>query len=288
MQRYRDFNIEEKTNVELLFKFYPSLCISYLDFEEVEEEGTKKKNWFSVLISGQCELDSNGVRIPKFRIKLPGYPILGDGKSDNQNHSVIFTRGEYLQLIDANQDNYLEEATKVRSLLSEFEPPYSSSYSKIASPVAIVGGREFIFSERVGVLGDVAAGKEYTFGTIAQRVSAKLGGRLHYGHPDFLNTIFMTTRGGVSKAQKGLHVNEDIYAGMQALMRGGRIKHTEYLQCGKGRDLGFSSILKFTAKIGAGMGEQMLSREQYYLGTQLPLDRLFTFFYAHPVLRFLQ
>lgn len=29
------------------------------------------------------------------------------------------------------------------------------------------------------------------------------------------------------------------------------------------------------------MGEQFLSREQYYLGTQLPLDRLLTFFYAH-------
>src|SRR4051812_5594653 len=30
------------------------------------------------------------------------------------------------------------------------------------------------------------------------------------------------------------------------------------------------------------MGEQMLSREYYYLGTQLPLDRFLTFFYAHP------
>ncbi|KMU76262.1 1,3-beta-glucan synthase component GLS2 [Coccidioides immitis RMSCC 3703] len=111
---------------------------------------------------------------------------------------------------------------------------------------------------------------------------AQIGGKLHYGHPDFLNGIFMTTRGGVSKAQKGLHLNEDIYAGMNALLRGGRIKHCEYYQCGKGRDLGFGSILNFTTKIGTGMGEQMLSREYYYLGTQLPLDRFFSFFYAHP------
>ena len=83
----------------------------------------------------------------------------------------------------------------------------------------------------------------------------------------------MLTRGGVSKAQKGLHLNEDIYAGMNAMMRGGKIKHCEYYQCGKGRDLGFGSILNFTTKIGAGMGEQMLSREYFYLGTQLPLDR---------------
>ncbi|GME79111.1 unnamed protein product [Ambrosiozyma monospora] len=30
------------------------------------------------------------------------------------------------------------------------------------------------------------------------------------------------------------------------------------------------------------MGEQMLSREYFYLGTQLPLDRFLSFFYAHP------
>lgn len=69
---------------------------------------------------------------------------------------------------------------------------------------------------------------------------------------------------------------------MTAFNRGGRIKHTEYYQCGKGRDLGFGSILNFNTKIGTGMGEQMLSREYYYLGTQLPLDRFLTFFYAHP------
>ncbi|CAG8798282.1 18853_t:CDS:1, partial [Racocetra persica] len=86
----------------------------------------------------------------------------------------------------------------------------------------------------------------------------------------------------ISKAQKGLHLNEDIYAGINAFNRGGRIKHAEYYQCGKGRDLGFSSILHFTTKISTGMGEQMLSREYYYLGTQLPLDRFLTFYYAHP------
>ena len=84
------------------------------------------------------------------------------------------------------------------------------------------------------------------------------------------------------RLRKGLHLNEDIYAGMNALLRGGRIKHCEYYQCGKGRDLGFGSILNFTTKIGTGMGEQMLSREYYYLGTQLPLDRFLSFYYAHP------
>ena len=65
----------------------------------------------------------------------------------------------------------------------------------------------------------------------------------------YCNMIYMNTRGGVSKAQKGLHLNEDIYAGMNAFQRGGRIKHSEYIQCGKGRDLGFCSVLNFNTKI---------------------------------------
>ncbi|PKX95074.1 1,3-beta-glucan synthase [Aspergillus novofumigatus IBT 16806] len=289
MQRYAKFNKEERENTEFLLRAYPDLQIAYLDEEPPVNEGEEPR-LYSALIDGHCELLENGMRKPKFRIQLSGNPILGDGKSDNQNHSIIFYRGEYIQVIDANQDNYLEECLKIRSVLAEFEElttdnvsPYTPGIpSTNTNPVAILGAREYIFSENIGVLGDVAAGKEQTFGTLFARTLAQIGGKLHYGHPDFLNGIFMTTRGGISKAQKGLHLNEDIYAGMNAMIRGGRIKHCEYYQCGKGRDLGFGSILNFTTKIGTGMGEQMLSREYYYLGTQLPLDRFLSFYYAHP------
>ncbi|KAI9852541.1 MAG: 1,3-beta-D-glucan synthase [Thelocarpon superellum] len=289
MQRYAKFNKEERENTEFLLRAYPDLQIAYLDEESPLNEGDEPR-LYSALIDGHSELMENGMRRPKFRVQLSGNPILGDGKSDNQNHSIIFYRGEYIQLIDANQDNYLEECLKIRSVLAEFEEmttdnvsPYTPGLPSVKdNPVAILGAREYIFSENIGILGDVAAGKEQTFGTLFARTLAQIGGKLHYGHPDFLNGIFMTTRGGVSKAQKGLHLNEDIYAGMTAILRGGRIKHCEYYQCGKGRDLGFGSILNFTTKIGTGMGEQMLSREYYYLGTQLPLDRFLSFYYAHP------
>ena len=141
--------------------------------------------------------------------------------------------------------------------------------------------RASTYSQNIGILGDLAAGKEQTFGMLAARSLAWIGGKLHYGHPDFLNALFITTRGGVSKAQKGLHLNEDIYAGMNASGRGGRIKHTEYYQYGKGHDLGFGTILNFTTKVGTGMGEQMLSREYHYLGMQL-IDRFSMFYYGHP------
>lgn len=294
MQRLSKFKDDEMENAEFLLRAYPDLQIAFLDEEPALNEDEEPRV-YSSLIDGHCEMLENGRRRPKFRVQLSGNPILGDGKSDNQNHAIIFHRGEYIQLIDANQDNYLEECLKIRSVLAEFEElnvehvnPYSPDLKsenplhEKKAPVAILGAREYIFSENSGVLGDVAAGKEQTFGTLFARTLAQIGGKLHYGHPDFLNATFMLTRGGVSKAQKGLHLNEDIYAGMNAMMRGGKIKHCEYYQCGKGRDMGFGSILNFTTKIGAGMGEQMLSREYYYLSTQLPLDRFLSFYYGHP------
>ncbi|ODV88021.1 glycosyltransferase family 48 protein [[Candida] arabinofermentans NRRL YB-2248] len=293
LQRMNDFTREQDECREFLMRTYPELQVAYID-SSIDPE-TNEKEYYSCLIDGTCDILENGKRKPKYRIKLSGNPILGDGKSDNQNHALVFCRGEYIQLIDANQDNYLEECIKIRSVLSEFEEksplsnPYGipastpqSSLATLKHPVAIIGTREYIFSENIGVLGDIAAGKEQTFGTLFARTLAQVGGKLHYGHPDFLNSVFMTTRGGVSKSQKGLHLNEDIYAGMTAILRGGRIKHCEYFQCGKGRDLGFGSILNFTTKIGAGMGEQMLSREYFYLGANLPLDRFLSFYYAHP------
>lgn len=291
MQRMTNFNEDEKESTEFLLRAYPELQIAYLEQELNPETG--EIEFYSSLIDGSSAIFENGERKPKYRIRLSGNPILGDGKSDNQNHAIIFSRGEYIQLVDANQDNYLEECLKIRNVLAEFEdlphsytedpcPATEVEGTMFEHPVAIIGTREYIFSENIGILGDVAAGKEQTFGTLFARTLAHIGGKLHYGHPDFLNTIFMTTRGGISKAQKGLHLNEDIYAGMNAVMRGGRIKHCEYVQCGKGRDLGFGSILNFTTKIGAGMGEQMLSREYFHLGTRLPLDRFLSFYYAHP------
>lgn len=42
-----------------------------------------------------------------YRKKLPGPAKLGEGKPENQNHAIIFTRGEALQTIDMNQVNFM-------------------------------------------------------------------------------------------------------------------------------------------------------------------------------------
>ncbi len=38
-----------------------------------------------------------------YSIKLPGNFKLGEGKPENQNHAIIFTRGNAVQTIDMNQ-----------------------------------------------------------------------------------------------------------------------------------------------------------------------------------------
>ncbi|KAL6453516.1 FKS3 1 [Candida maltosa Xu316] len=280
MQNFQNFGPEARDDAESLFRAFPNMKVAILETDE-------ENDYYATLLDVATR-DSKGDYGKKYRIKLSGNPILGDGKSDNQNSALIFYRGEYIQVIDSNQDNYIEECLKIKSLLNEFEEmslDVSCGYiteQPDATSVAIVGAREFIFSQNIGILGDIAAGKEQTFGTLFARTMGEIGSKLHYGHPDFLNGIFMTTRGGISKAQRGLHLNEDIYAGITALCRGGIIKHSDYYQCGKGRDLGFQSIVNFTKKIGSGMGEQLLSREYYYLGTKLPIDKFLSFYYAHP------
>lgn len=80
---------------------YPDFQIAYLEEEALRKQGGDPRI-FSSLIDGHSKcIPKTGRRQPKFRIDLPN-PILGDGKSTNQNHAIIFYRGEYLQLIDAN------------------------------------------------------------------------------------------------------------------------------------------------------------------------------------------
>ena len=70
-----------------MLRAYPNLRIAYLDEEPPQREGGETR-LFSTLADGHSELMvETGRRRPKFRIELPGNPIIGDGKSDNQNHA---------------------------------------------------------------------------------------------------------------------------------------------------------------------------------------------------------
>ncbi|MCO5578496.1 hypothetical protein L7F22_032339 [Adiantum nelumboides] len=251
-----------------LMEEYPAMRVAYID--EIEKE--RKKEFYSVLMKAAKGSDS-GQDI--YRIKLPGKPILGEGKAENQNHAMIFTRGEALQAIDMNQDFYLEEALKMRNLLQEFIEEKS-----VGSP-SILGVREHIFTGSVSSLAGFMSNQESSFVTIVQRVLANpLKVRFHYGHPDVFDRLFHLSRGGISKASKTINLSEDIFAGINTTLRRGNITHHEYIQVGKGRDMGLNQISRFEAKIANGNGEQTMSRDVYRLGHRVDFFRMLSVYFT--------
>ncbi|KAM0909445.1 hypothetical protein ACQ4PT_014810 [Festuca glaucescens] len=261
-------------NILSLMITYPSLRIAYIDeVEAPTRNGMTEKTYYSVLVKGMGEKYDEEI----YRIKLPGRPTdIGEGKPENQNHAIIFTRGEALQAIDMNQDNYLEEAFKMRNVLEEFG---SENYGK--SKPTILGLREHIFTGSVSSLAWFMSNQETSFVTIGQRVLANpLKVRFHYGHPDIFDRLFHITRGGISKASKTINLSEDIFSGFNSTMREGNITHHEYMQVGKGRDVGMNQISSFEAKVANGNGEQTLSRDIYRLGRRFDFYRMLSFYFT--------
>uniref|UniRef100_J3LJJ4 1,3-beta-glucan synthase n=1 Tax=Oryza brachyantha TaxID=4533 RepID=J3LJJ4_ORYBR len=265
-----------------LMRTYPSLRVAYID--QVEDRVGEKKMepaYYSTLVKVALTKDSESTGPVQnldqviYRIKLPGPALLGEGKPENQNHAIIFTRGEGLQTIDMNQDNYMEEALKMRNLLQEFLTEHG-----VRRP-SILGVREHIFTGSVSSLAWFMSNQEHSFVTIGQRLLANpLKVRFHYGHPDVFDRLFHLTRGGVSKASKSINLSEDIFAGYNSTLRGGNVTHHEYVQVGKGRDVGLNQISKFEAKVANGSGEQTLSRDIYRLGHRFDFFRMLSCYFT--------
>nr|GEX66777.1 callose synthase 12-like [Tanacetum cinerariifolium] len=251
-----------------LMKNNEALRVAYVD-EVPLRDGAE---YYSVLVKYDQELQRE---VEIYRVKLPGPLKLGEGKPENQNHAMIFTRGDALQTIDMNQDNYFEEALKMRNLLEEYR-----SYYGIRKPT-ILGVRENIFTGSVSSLAWFMSAQETSFVTLGQRVLANpLKVRLHYGHPDVFDRFWFLTRGGISKASRMINLSEDIFAGFNCTLRGGNVTHHEYIQVGKGRDVGLNQVSMFEAKVASGNGEQVLSRDVYRLGQRLDFFRMLSFYYT--------
>ncbi|CAH9107488.1 unnamed protein product [Cuscuta europaea] len=259
-------------NILNLMLEYPSLRVAYIDEKCETVDDKEEKFYYSVLVKGGDKLDEE-----IYRIKLPGPPVvIGEGKPENQNHAIIFTRGEALQTIDMNQDNYYEEAFKMRNVLEEFTKTHHGQRRP-----TILGLREHIFTGSVSSLAWFMSNQETSFVTIGQRVMASpLRVRFHYGHPDIFDRIFHLTRGGISKASKTINLSEDIFSGYNSTLRGGYVTHHEYIQVGKGRDVGMNQISLFEAKVANGNGEQTLSRDVYRLGRRFDFYRMLSFYFT--------
>jgi callose synthase len=252
-----------------LMKNNEALRVAYIDERHI---GVDQVEHYSVLVKYDQQL---GREVEIYRIRLPGPVKIGEGKPENQNHAIIFTRGDAVQTIDMNQDNYFEEALKMRNLLEEY------NYSHGTRKPTLLGVREHVFTGSVSSLAWFMSAQETSFVTLGQRVLANpLKVRMHYGHPDVFDRLWFLTRGGVSKASKVINISEDIFAGFNCTLRGGNVTHHEYIQVGKGRDVGFNQISMFEAKVASGNGEQTLSRDVYRLGHRLDFFRMLSVFYT--------
>mmetsp|Transcript_9615 Transcript_9615/g.21673 ORF Transcript_9615/g.21673 Transcript_9615/m.21673 type:complete len:2178 (+) Transcript_9615:367-6900(+) len=266
MKRDQDSKADDIDN---LMHRYPHMRVAYID--SIRNNRSGEMSFYSCLVKS----NSKGKIEEIYRVRLPGNPILGEGKPENQNHAMIFTRGEFVQTIDMNQEGYFEEALKMRNALQEFAKRDGPM------PTTILGLREHIFTGSVSSLANYMALQETSFVTLGQRVLTKpLCIRLHYGHPDVFDKLFFITRGGISKSSKGINLSEDIFAGYNNAIRGGQVAFKEYMQVGKGRDVGMSQIYQFEAKLSQGAGEQSLSRDVYRLCHRLDFSRLLSYYFG--------
>ncbi|KAK9154596.1 hypothetical protein Sjap_002076 [Stephania japonica] len=261
----------EAADIALLMQQNEALRVAYIDDVEAMKGGRPYMEYYSKLVKA----DVNGKDKEIYSIKLPGNPKLGEGKPENQNHAIIFTRGNAVQTIDMNQDNYFEEALKMRNLLEEFRRDHG------LRPPTILGVREHVFTGSVSSLASFMSNQETSFVTLGQRVLANpLKVRMHYGHPDVFDRVFHITRGGISKASRVINISEDIFSGFNSTLRQGNVTHHEYIQVGKGRDVGLNQIALFEGKVAGGNGEQVLSRDVYRLGQLFDFFRMLSFYFT--------
>ena len=95
-------------DTDFLLQRFANLRVAYVDKKSETDARSMQESirHFSVLIKGAKEGDGpNAEEVVQevYRVQLPGDIMLGEGKPENQNHAMIFTRGEALQTIDMNQ-----------------------------------------------------------------------------------------------------------------------------------------------------------------------------------------
>ncbi|KAF5735736.1 hypothetical protein HS088_TW15G01252 [Tripterygium wilfordii] len=190
-------------------------------------------------------------------------------------HTEYYSKLVKADINGKDKDNYFEEALKMRNLLEEFHCDHG------IRPATILGVREHVFTGSVSSLASFMSNQETSFVTLGQRVLANpLKVRMHYGHPDVFDRVFHVTRGGISKASRIINISEDIFAGFNSTLRQGNITHHEYIQVGKGRDVGLNQIAVFEGKVAGGNGEQVLSRDVYRLGQLFDFFRMMSFYFT--------
>jgi hypothetical protein len=247
-------DVAKKEDLMFLSRKYPSMDIAYI----INDGGF----YYGVRLNQEKEAA---------RLWLPGFPILWEGKPENQVCALGFAWGDYIQALDMNQDGYFEEEIKFPNLLQEFErDPW----------VKIVGFPERVTTKDFNAIGFMHAFSERTFTTCVNRVMSEYGVRQHYGHPDVFEGTWAETEGGMSKQ---CYVSEDIFGGYEVTVKGRRNIHIDYIQEAKGKEVGVLTTTKFFTKTSAGGAQQLYTRWIYWLNTTPnfpPIKRFHHFYLA--------
>eukprot|EP00644_Phytophthora_capsici_P007848 jgi/Phyca11/536781/estExt2_fgenesh1_pg.C_PHYCAscaffold_630011 len=186
---------------------------------------------------------------------------LAAGDSRAADIDLLMRKYPNWRTIDMNQEHYFEEALKI--------PNFLATATENGQNVTVIGMKEHIFTGRASSLAHFMTLQELVFS------------RMHYGHPDVFEKSFIMSNGGVSKASKGINLSEDVFAGYNVALRGEKVTHQEFMQCGKGRDVTLSQINAFEAKLSNGSAESSLSRESHRMGSGMDFFRLNSMFYGH-------
>ncbi|PKU75714.1 Callose synthase 5 [Dendrobium catenatum] len=258
--------IEEKKSESSISDTQASFKDKLIDKEKNMNEGGKEIN---------LQSQANGADQEIYHIKLPGAAKIGEGEPKNQNHAVVFTRGEALQVIDMNQDNYLEEALKMRNLLEKFNEDHG------LHPPTILSVCEHIFTGSISFLGCFMSNQKIIFETIGQKVLATpLKVHFQYMHSDLSNRNFHIIIGGISRASRVINLSEDIIAGFNSILRQRNITHHEYIMVGRGLDVGLNQISLFEANVAYSNGEQILSRDIYRSSHQFDFFNMLSYYFT--------
>jgi callose synthase len=92
--------------------------------------------------------------------------------------------------------------------------------------------------------------------------------------------VWAATRGGTSKASAVVNVSEDIFAGFNSALRGGESAHCEFMQVGKGRDVGIVQIEVFESKISGGTAISTTTRDSFRVCEGMDGARLLSFYHT--------
>ncbi|CEL92502.1 unnamed protein product [Vitrella brassicaformis CCMP3155] len=263
-------------------KRYPSMRVAAIESCDIRLPGSNKPK--SVKCSVLYKWDVGQQKLVRvYRVVLgllegacgARNPIVGEGKSENQNHAIIFTRGETIQAIDMNQEMYLEEALKLRNLLQEFAKD---------TKMAIMGFREHAFlpgAVTPSYLSNVQQTCFTAFDARAFHMPMRI--RFHYGHPDVLDRYLVKTMGGMSRGSAIINVTEDVYCGMNYVQRGYSSAQVDYIMCSKGWPNDLDQVVAFMRKIATGSAEaQAASRDAYRMAYGMDFFRLLSLFVAFP------